>query len=240
MYESVLAGYASAADADKFESIFVSTRERFVVECMKEAGFTYLPIDPLREGAIPKTPDVASRDFVERSGFGILSAVPASSLLSPDEVSAFDPNADAYSKMSPAEQVNFSNALDGGGDQDGCIVEAAEKARKELGLVTLDSSIDERLARVLADSRYVASQAAWAECVAKQGYPYATTDDMYAEFTDILATLERAPDGSLTAESTARLATGQSREIKVATDLFECNETLRVTFQEVFDSTKPE
>lgn len=82
--------------------------QELVVSCMKQAGFTYRPVDTSKLPAVQQVVQ-GDRNWTEKYGYGISTT---------DQVQAApedDPNKDITDKMSPAELTAYREALYGTG-----------------------------------------------------------------------------------------------------------------------------
>lgn len=128
-----LCGAATAQDAAKpgTEEFGLTSRElvqtvnrveRLIARCMREQGFSYLPVDYLtvRKGmsADKKMPGLSEEEFLQQYGFGITTlytgaAPQLATGYSPAKVGLGERNVQLYENLSTVDQVAYNRALFG-------------------------------------------------------------------------------------------------------------------------------
>lgn len=105
--QQYLGGMSTSTDAGNGADPVKDRRvQELVVSCMKQAGFTYRPVDAAKPPAVQRVVQ-GDRGWTEKYGYGISTT---------DQVQAApedDPNKDITDKMSPAELTAYQEALYG-------------------------------------------------------------------------------------------------------------------------------
>ena len=181
--------------------------EEHVKECMKRAGFEYIPIDPnATKAAITGTSGLTDDEFRRQYGYGISTVFEKVVEISQSPKSA-DPNVVYRSKLDPAGQAAFDKALTGGlveisvagaidgvraGDLSGlggCIEEGTTAVFGDATVVSALAKIEELDARAEADDRLVKARDNWSKCMKKQGFEYADPNSVDGIILDKLAAI---------------------------------------------------
>jgi hypothetical protein len=160
--------------------------EAAIAQCMKQQGFTYIPVDPLAQrAAVTGTTRLSDEDFLQQFGYGI------STLWGRGNAQA-DPNARLRASLSPADRraydrtlwgenrgATFTEAVDSGRFDrlGGCTRKATEQVFGGAQVLTqLQGRLDALDERILEDQRMVHAVERWSSCMAKAGYRYEDPD----------------------------------------------------------------
>jgi hypothetical protein len=213
-------GWTGPASTDQYIADIV-WRENRTSACMAEQGFEYWPVVPaprdVTQGSGPVSYD--SAEFVAEYGYGVWTG--------PDSGFTFSSTADGSANhdyraaMSRAGAAAYDEALagpetgDGTGTREGGCLDAwtdpqgddakALSASREDAIAFLDG--------ISGDPRIAEVDAAWASCLADQGYSYANPpaaqDSVYQEYA------AAAADGN--APPPDVVAAGNEAEVRLAT-----------------------
>ena len=186
----------AAVDADNLRKITELT-----ARCMAEEGFEYVPAIP--PDRVSGYIDLDQEEYVREEGFGVTTWY-GQEPTGEDENVWVDPNVIIVDALPEAEQEAYQIALWGDpadqGSVDpetgetvpsspfgtGCAGRSAQEVYGKLQKVwdQVGPMLDVMYENLESDSRYIAAEAGWVECMADRGYKYATRDDMYEEVYD--------------------------------------------------------
>lgn len=225
-FAAYVSGELTADEAVKLESeIFVKVQDE-IVDCMSSAGFVYIRSSPT--GYISAPTDIGNRSWVEVHGYGISTG-------EAPEQTASDPNAGYIESLSNEGRTSFQTALSGLDGASGCAESAYTDIYSAFGLDQVNQAAS-RIGDVLNDVRVIAADEAWSSCAASFGVQSPSilklTDDLSAEFQAL-------------GDDAARITSFRTREISIATLLFDCtlrrNQVVRTVNREYLEKelTKP-
>jgi hypothetical protein len=218
--------------------------EASIATCMGDAGFEYVPIDPVtfREGmgSLAAVPGLTDAEFVEQYGYGF-------STLPPTQVFRFgEENTAIYDALSAEDQVAYDRTIVGEATENtfvlmlenedfegagGCTKAAIEEVFSEERLnPNFENPFD---VLVEQDERYVAAVQEWSGCMGEAGYDYEAPEDAEDEFLERLDDLTKGADPATLSEGELdELAELQAEERAVALADFECQEEHLVEVEE--------
>ncbi|RSM69435.1 hypothetical protein DMB66_10545 [Actinoplanes sp. ATCC 53533] len=252
---SLLGLGGSTADYGRQISATEQDRQQLIRDCMAKQGFRYVPHVVAGRQANPTglPTDLPADEFQRRYGYGISTGFENALKLKP-KAADVDPNVAVVAAMSESERAAYQRALGGGtaanGKPAGCQGEASKVTDKAGAVVEqFGDELGQLYARVNADRRIVTAERAWADCLAKAGYPYADEDAVRKEITRRMNPLydslsgEDVPDGvidlyrdrRLTGAQQSLLASVKSFELAVATADQKCGGDLDRIRKEVRD-----
>lgn len=189
--------------------------EEQLVDCMRDRGFTYIPIEP----AVPPAGDerdgpssLPPEEFAQQYGYGMFAM--DDSALGVESPPA-DPNQAVVDAMSEEERAAYERALHGIVDEMSGEVTAEGCAREVTSAVLgepaapepppeefegLLEEMDALGARISEDPRVIEATEAWVECMAEADYPGLTTVNdglnlVQQHFVDLMGG-DAASDGS--------------------------------------------
>lgn len=210
--------------------------EAGIASCMADAGFEYVPIDPVtfREAmdALTQPPGLSDEEFVAEYGYGISTMPPTL------EFGTGPDNARILNGLSPADQVAYTRRLLGDDTAanfvfalevedfssiGGCTKTAVESVFTPEQLnVTFQNPFD---LLVQQDPRMIAAQEEWSGCMSDAGYDFGTPDDAEEEIADRLNTLTSGEDpATLTGSDADALAQLQGDERAIAAVDSDCQD----------------
>ncbi len=214
----------------------IEQTESAIASCMADAGFEYVPIDPVtfREAmdTLNRPPGLSDEEFVAQYGYGFSTAPPST------KFGAGPENEAIKSQLSAADQVAYSQTL-WGDDSDatfvttleledfanigGCTKTAVESVFTAEQLdPTFQNPFDEL---VMEDPRMIAALEDWSGCMSDAGYDFATPDDAEEEIMDRLDTITGGEDPStLTGSDADALAQLQADERAIAAADSDCQD----------------
>jgi hypothetical protein len=208
----------------------VERTQALMAECMKRAGFEYVPVDVATieraQDSNRKEPGLTDRQYHERWGYSISTRFddPVRTIgLGPnvqmmEGLSPADHEAYELTLLGPARDSDFAFALD---DEDfsstgGCTREAVAQVFTPEQLE--GTYVNPKDVLVEQDPRVVEAQNNWTTCMNDQGYNYKDDQDVimeeYEERLDAL--LEGDDPATLTGERLNALHAMQAEEIKVS------------------------
>jgi hypothetical protein len=210
--------------------------ESGIASCMADAGFEYVPIDPVtfREAmdALTQPPGLSDEEFVAQYGYGISTMPPT------QEFGTGLDNAGILNDLSQADQVAYTRTLLGDDTEanfvfslenedfttiGGCTRAAVESVFTSEQLnPTFQNPFD---IRVFQDPRMVAAHEQWSRCMSDAGYDFATPDEGEEEIADRLETLTGGEDpATLIGSDADALAQLQEDETAIAAADSDCND----------------
>lgn len=237
--------------------------ENLVRDCMKAQGWEYVPVDPVaRRASLIGATGLNEEDFEKQYGYGITT------LYEQRRVQATSgPNQALRAALSGTDQIaydrallgenldaSFAEALDTGDFSrlGGCTKQGAEAVFGGADVLqSLQATLTDLDARVVADPRMVAAGGAWAACMRARGFEMPGTD---TDVVDVVLKKKLAdivgPDGPpsgpgvLPAYDPAALAGLQREEVAMVTADIDCEkqhiasveEKVRAEYDDAFRS----
>jgi hypothetical protein len=218
----------------------VENVESLIGECMREAGFEYVPVDfvTIRRAMLAdKTaPGLTDEQFLEQFGYGISTQFdkPAVELGLGEQNSRIlaalpESDQDAYLRTlyGENEESTFAVALEAEdfSETGGCTRAAVEETFTEAELSA--SYVHPGDILVAQDPRIVSATEAWAECIGEEGFDYNNPDDIEDDIQERFdAIVEGQDPESLSGSALEALTELQGEERAVAQIDFECGEEL--------------
>jgi len=212
----------------------IEAGEARIAECMADAGFEYIPIDPVTfRDAMDSQGTVAGlsdSDFVAQYGYGITTLPPTQNFGHGEENQAI------FDSLSEADQTAYTRTLVGDHvtatfvnmlEQEdflparGCTLTAVKEvfAQEQLS----PSFFNPFDALVEQDPRMIDAQADWSRCMGEAGFEYQTQGDPEDEFVERLQTLTGGADpATLTGSDKDALTELQGEERAIAAVDIEC------------------
>jgi hypothetical protein len=219
--------------------------EAHISKCMTEAGFEYIAADynTVRRGMVAdkSLPGLSERQFIEQYGYGISTlytghAPQGSEVSTPAKIGLGDQNVRIFQSLSPADQVAYSHTLFGEHPDatfavaletedfsrtGGCTRKAIEQIfTEEQFSATYLNPFD---ALVEQDSRMVAANEKYANCLREAGFDYNFEREIEP---DLRKRLDAITDGlaveSLSSEAQTALTELQGYEHALASVAFDC------------------
>lgn len=206
----------------------IETVESGMAKCMADAGFEYIPIDPVTfrnaQNAIGSIPGVSDEEFVAQYGYGITTLPPA------QDFGVGEANKRIYDALAPAEQVAYLRTLLGDDplatfmvtleNEDfsptgGCTRAVVETVFKPDQLSpTYVNPFDVLIEQ---DPRMVAAREKWSACMHDGGYQFERPGDPEDELAQRLAAIAEGADPStLTGSAKDALTALQGEERAIA------------------------
>lgn len=216
----------------------VEETERVIGECMRTAGFEYVPLDfatvKTAMASDQSAPGVTNEDYVKQFGLGITTqfdkpiiAFGSGPTNTETLMSLPEPDKIAFSRTLWGETPDWNHVRaleeEDFSDTGGCTRSAAQRTYKPTELAgTYVNPADKLLDR---DPRVVAATAKWATCMRSDGFPYDNPKQVEEDFQQQLATLTRDQDPrSLIGPALESLKGLQDQERAVAAKLTTCEE----------------
>ncbi len=196
----------------------IERAESLIASCMTDAGFEYVPIDPVTfrgaMDALTSAPGLTDAEFVAQYGYGITTLPPTQAF------GAGEQNTRIYDQLSAADQIAYKRTLWGAG---GCTKKAIHQVyTEEQRNANYVNPFD---AQVQQDPRMVDALEKWSGCMREAGYDYENPDDAEREITDRFNALTKGADPkTLTGSDKAGLTQLQGEERAVAQADNECFE----------------
>jgi hypothetical protein len=203
--------------------------EDFLVTCMRDEGFEYVPLYPedvADQGPIEIQASMSPEAFAKKYGYGL-------STFSPDgSEGAADPNDKIRDGLSPDAQKAYDEALWGDA---GCHGRAdkevndgadAEELKIETEFKDLAEDVTRLSQRLADDPRMAAATTRWADCMADGGYPgLEQTVDAENLVSARLGSLPHDGDGTAADDvDPKKLRDVQAFELAVASVDFACRQ----------------
>ena len=205
---------------DVLRTVELDAQQR-AAECMRLAGFDYLPVAPPTRTADPIASDFHSFNYAKQFGFGIAAVVLHADLLR--FASTPDPN-DSYSgSLSTTAKARFDATLHGADAQGGCLGEALVETTKRLGLDDVKSQYVATTTTAESDPRVAAARKAWVTCA----QTHAVTSTSCKDLIDSLRQKVPAapePGASLTTAQRTAWESFEQVEIAAAVATFDCSQ----------------
>jgi hypothetical protein len=208
----------------------VERTQALIAECMKRAGFEYVPVDVATiekaQASVREEPGLTSRQYKERWGLSVTTRFddPVRTIgLGPnvaimERLSEADREAYEVTLFGPADDSDFAFTLD---EEDfsstgGCTREAVAQVFTPEQLE--GTYVNPKDVLIEQDPRIIEAQARWTQCMHEKGYDY--RDDQDAIIEDYEQRLEALLEGddpqTLTGERLEALHALQAEEIKVS------------------------
>jgi hypothetical protein len=229
-----LLGPAPSLDAGAAQQWYLDReveRQEAMVECMAEAGFDYVPIDPAELADSPWSAEIPweSEEWVGTYGFGASTLRYPQSTVGPDLVGYVDvaeetephPNQTYVAGLSADEQAGWTAALND------CDADTWESSQSENLAAAFNEQFGAEVTAMYdalaADPRYEQVHADVQACVQQAGFDYVDHETTLNAIEARLVPLdEQASTGALSPEALAELAAIQSDEVAVATAVADC------------------
>jgi hypothetical protein len=210
--------------------------ESSIATCMQDAGFEYVPIDPVTfrraMDELTSVPGLSDEEFVAQYGYGLTTLPPTQAFGAGEE------NAAIVADLPDADKVAYQRTLWGDNTEatfvimlenedfsqmDGCTKTAIEEVFTEEQLSpNFTNPFD---AQVAQDPRMVAALAEWSDCMSEAGFDYESPEDAEGELIDRFDALTGGADpATLTGSDQEALAELQGEEKAIATKDLECTE----------------
>jgi len=206
----------------------IERAESLISSCMTEAGFEYVPIDPVTfrgaMDALTSAPGLTDAEFVAQYGYGISSLPPTQAFGAGEE------NTRIYEQLSPSDQVAYKRTLWGDNIEATFVIMLENEDFSGAGGCT-KKAIDQVFtaeqrnanyvnpfdAQVQQDSRMVDALEKWSGCMRDAGYDYENPDDAERYVTDRLNAIAKGADPrTLTGSEKAALTQLQGEERAIA------------------------
>jgi hypothetical protein len=202
--------------------------ESLIASCMADAGFEYVPIDPVTfqdaMSSLGNAPGLSDEEFIAQYGYGFTTLPPT------QDFGAGEENASIFNDLPSADQVAYQRALLGDdinatfvvglevedfSNVGGCTKTAIEQVFTEEQLSpTFFNPFD---AQVEADPRMVAANENWSGCMRDAGYDFERPDDAEKELRDRLDAITEGGDpATLTGTAKDALTDLQGEERAIA------------------------
>ena len=183
----------------------IERAESLIASCMAEAGFDYVPIDPVTfrgaMDALTSAPGLTDAEFVAQYGYGISTLPPTQAFGAGEE------NTRNYEQLSPPDQVAYKRNLWGDNVEATFVIMLENEdfsgaggcTKKAIDQVFTDEQrkanyLNPFDAQVQQDSRMVDALKKWSGCMREAGYDYESPDDAEREVTDRLNALTKGAD----------------------------------------------
>ena len=202
--------------------------ESLIASCMADAGFEYVPIDPVtfRDAmdSLGNAPGLSDEEFVAQYGYGLTTLPPT------QDFGAGEENASIFNDLPPADQVAYQRTLLGDDIKATFVVTLEHEDFSTAGGCT-ETAIKqvytpEQLsptffnpfdAQVEADPRVIAANENWSRCMRDAGFDYSRPDDAEKELLDRLDAITQGADpATLTGTAKDALTDLQGEERAIA------------------------
>lgn len=214
--------------------------EGLVGDCMREAGFEYIPVDfvTVRRAmqADKSAPGLTDDEFREQFGYGISTQFdkPAVDLglgeqntRILDALPASDQVAYLRTLYGESEEATFAVSLEAEdfSETGGCTLTAVEQVFSEEELSA--TYVNPGDALIAQDPRVVSATEAWSECVGEEGFDYSNPDEIEDDIQERFDAITEGQDPeTLTGSALEALTDLQGEERAVAQIDFDCAEEL--------------
>jgi hypothetical protein len=210
--------------------------ETVIGQCMKDAGFDYVPVNPAEQRAtLTGVRGMSEADFNKQFGFGITT------LYDKQASAGTGPNERIRAGLDAAGQAAYDRALRGehpdadlqtaldNGDYSrlgGCTKDGAQQVFGGLdNLLALNEKLNQLADKILADKRMVAAVADWSKCMADAGFAdLRYQDEVDAQLKQRLAKIVGPPDARRADYDRAALKALQSDEVQMVNADIKCEE----------------
>jgi hypothetical protein len=206
----------------------IEATEASIAACMSEAGFEYVPIDPVtfREAmsSLAAVPGLSDEEFVAQYGYGFSTLPPVQSFGAGEE------NRQIFEALSEEDKIAYERELWGDNTEatfvfmlenedfegaGGCTKTAIEEVfTEEQRNPNFENPFD---LQVEQDPRYQAAVEEWSACMSEAGYDYESPEDAEDELLERYNDLTRgAPPETLEGPDQEALAELQGEERAIA------------------------
>ncbi|MGQ0849741.1 MAG: hypothetical protein ACT4OP_11585 [Actinomycetota bacterium] len=214
--------------------------EQLVGECMRAAGFEYVPVDfvSVRRAMLAdkSAPGLSDEEYRVQYGYGISTQFDKPSV----ELGLGEQNLATLQSLPEADQVAYLRTIYGENsnatfavsleaedfsETGGCTRDAVEQVfnQEQLGA----SYVNPGDILIAQDPRVVAATEAWADCVGAEGYDYNNPDEIEDDFRERLGSIAQGQDPqTLTGGALDALTELQGEERAVSQVDFVCAEEL--------------
>lgn len=210
--------------------------ESAIASCMTDAGFEYIPIDPVtfREGmaSLSSVPGLSDEEFVSQYGYGFTTLPPRQTFGAGEENTAI------FNDLPPADQTAYERTLWGDKPEftfvsmlenedftgaGGCTKTAIDEVfTPEQLSPNFQNPFDVLVAQ---DPRTIAAQQKWSACMSEAGYDYETPEDAEDQLIERYDDLTKgAPPETLTGSDADALVDLQAEERAIALADLACAE----------------
>ncbi|HSL26513.1 MAG TPA: hypothetical protein VLA54_09555 [Acidimicrobiia bacterium] len=214
--------------------------ESLIGDCMREAGFEYVPVDfvTVRRAMLAdkSAPGLTDEEYREQYGYGISTQFDKPAV----ELGLGEQNARILDALPSTDQVAYLRTLYGENQQatfavtleaedfsetGGCTRTAIERVFDEEELSA--SYVNPGDVLIEQDPRVISAIEAWSDCIAEEGFDYSHPDEIERDIQDRFAAITEGQDPqSLTGSSLDALTELQGEERAVAQIDFDCAEEL--------------
>ena len=229
----------------------VERTQQLIAECMRDAGFEYVPVDVRTvaeaQATVRMDPGYTRRSYKEKWGLGVTTRFD-----DPVRDIGLGPNLEIWQSLPPADQEAYAHTLWGDepksdfvftfDEEDfsstgGCTREAVSQVFTEAQLK--GTYVNPKDVLVENDPRVIEAQDNWTECMREAGYEYEDDqDEIIEDFEKRLAALLDGDDPqSLTGPRLAALHKLQQEEIELSLIDLDCQ--IRYT-DDVFEQVELE
>jgi hypothetical protein len=206
----------------------IERAESLIASCMTEAGFDYVPIDPVTfrgaMDALTSAPGLTDSEFVAQYGYGISTLPPTQAFGAGEE------NTRINEQLSPPDQVAYKRTLWGDNVEATFVIMLENEdfsgaggcTKKAIDQVFTEEQRNAKYvnpfdAQVQQDSRMVDALEKWSGCMRDAGYDYENPDDAERYVTDRLDAIAKGADPrTLTGSEKAALTQLQGEERAIA------------------------
>ena len=208
--------------------------EAGIASCMADAGFEYVPIDPVtfREAmdGLTQPAGLSNEQFIAQYGYGISTTPPT------EAFGAGPDNAAILNDLPAADKVAYTRTLLGDDTESTFVVALENEDVSTIGGCT-KTAVESVLTveqlnptfrnpfdvLVAQDPRMIAAQEDWSACMSEAGYDFGTPDEAEEEISDRLDTLTGGEDpATLTGSDADALAQLQADELAIAAAASDC------------------
>ena len=222
--------------------------EALVGECMREAGFEYVPVDfvtvRLAMLADKSAPGLTEDEFREQFGYGISTQFDKPAV----DLGLGEQNTRILNSLGSADQVAYLRTLYGENQHATFAVsleaedfsETGGCTRTAIGEVFTDEELSATYVNpgdvlIAQDPRVVAALSAWSECLAEEGFDYSNPDEIEDDIAERFDAIAQGEDPEALAGSDLdALVELQGEERAVAVIDFDCaEEVLEPVIEEV-------
>jgi hypothetical protein len=215
----------------------VEKTQALIAQCMKDAGFEYVPVDvktiEAAQQRVRTDPGLTRRAYKEKYGLAVTTRFD-----NPVRDTGLGPNLRIWKSLPETDQEAYARTL-WGEDPDADFVFSLDEedfsstggcTRKAVAQVFTPEQlkgtyVNPKDVLVDSDPRIVEANRKWAECMKAEGHEYADQDEIIDEYQERLDELAGDEDPqSLTGERAAELKKLQQEEIAVALVDLDCQE----------------
>jgi hypothetical protein len=222
----------------------IEDTEAAIAACMSDAGFEYVPIDPVtfREAmsSLAAVPGLSDEEFVSQYGYGFSTLPPVQSFGAGDE------NRQIFEDLSEQDKVAYERELWGDNPEatfvfmlenedfegaGGCTKTAIEEVfTEEQRNPNFENPFDKQVEQ---DPRYQAAVGEWSDCMAEEGYDYESPEDAEDELLERYNDLTRGqPPETLEGADQEALTELQGEERAIAAADLACAEEHLIPVEE--------